>query len=111
MNGMDAADITDVMRALADPTRRAVFETVVEAGEITAGELARRATVSQPAVSQHLRALREAKLISERRQGKYIHYRANPRGLAPIVDWLSLYGVFWQDRLENLRGLLKDIDP
>ncbi|MGH6835192.1 MAG: ArsR/SmtB family transcription factor [Methylocella sp.] len=103
-----ATDITNVMRTLADPTRRAVFEHIIEAGEITAGALAQNATVSQPAVSQHLRALREAKLVSERHEGKHVHYRANPRGLAPMVDWLSFYGVFWRERFAKLEKLLKE---
>ena len=105
-----AMDVTNVMRTLADPTRRAVFERIVEAGEITAGALAQNATVSQPAVSQHLRALREAKLVYERREGKYVHYRVDPRGLAPMVDWLSFYGVFWRTRFAALEKLLKEID-
>jgi|ERR1019366_2218767 DNA-binding transcriptional ArsR family regulator len=106
----NAIDITTVMRTLADPTRRAVFERIVEAGEITAGALAQNATVSQPAISQHLRALRETKLVSERREGKHVHYRADPRGLAPIVDWLSFYGAFWRERFAELEKLLKEID-
>jgi DNA-binding transcriptional ArsR family regulator len=88
----DAATIAPVMRALADPTRRSLFERIAKAGEIPAGALAQGATVSQPAISQHLRALREAKLVSERRAGKHIHYRAEPAGLAPMVDWISFYG-------------------
>ncbi len=107
----EAIDITNVMRALADPTQRAVFEGIVEAGEITAGALARRATVSQPAVSQHLRALRQASLISERREGKHIQLRADPRGLAPMVDWLAVYSALWRERFGNLAKLLKEIDP
>jgi DNA-binding transcriptional ArsR family regulator len=106
-----AAEITHVMRALADPTRRSVYESIFAAGEITAGALARSATVSQPAVSQHLKALREASLVSERREGKHIHYRADPRGLGPMIDWLSQYGAFWRERFGNLEKLLKEIDP
>jgi DNA-binding transcriptional ArsR family regulator len=107
----NASDVTQLMRMLADPTRRAVFERIVEAGEITAGGLAQAATVSQPAVSQHLRALREAKLVVHRRDGRHIHYRAAPRGLAPMADWLSFYGVFWRERFTKLEKLLKEIDP
>ncbi|MGH6837225.1 MAG: ArsR/SmtB family transcription factor [Methylocella sp.] len=103
-------DMTNVMRTLADPTRRAVFEHIVVAGEVTAGALARNATVSQPAVSQHLRALREAKLVFERREAKHVYYHANPRGLAPMVDWLSLYGEFWRERFAKLEMVLKEID-
>ena len=92
---MAAADIAVVMRTLADPTRRAIYERIVAAGEIAAGALTHGAAVSQPAVSQHLRALREADLVLERRDGPHVHYRAQPRGLAPLVEWLGVYGPFW----------------
>lgn len=108
---MARTDVSTVMRALADPTRRALFERVVRASEITVVELTRGAGVSQPAVSQHLRALRQAGLLLERRQGRNAHYRADPRGLAPVVDWLGVYGQFWNERFGNLRKLLKEIDP
>jgi len=105
------ANITAIMRMLADPTRRAVYERIVEAGEVLAGTLARDATVSQPAISQHLRALKEAGLIAERRAGRNIHYRPQARGLEPLIDWLSIYGVFWRERFANLEKLLQEIDP
>src|SRR5262245_47130872 len=105
-----AADIAVVMRTLADPTRRAIYERIVAAGEIGTGELTRGAAVSQPAVSQHLRALREADLVLERREGRNVHYRAQPRGLAPLVDWIGIYGTFWRERFANLETLLREID-
>jgi len=105
-----AADIAVVMRTLADPTRRAIYERIVVAGEVAAGALTRDARVSQPAVSQHLRALREAGLVAERRDGRNVHYRAEPRGLSPLVDWLGIYGVFWRERFANLETLLQEID-
>jgi DNA-binding transcriptional ArsR family regulator len=104
------ADIAVVMRTLADPTRRAIYERIVTAGEIAAGALSRGAAVSQPAVSQHLRALREADLVLERREGRNVHYRAQPRGLAPLVDWLGIYAAFWRERFANLETLLREID-
>jgi DNA-binding transcriptional ArsR family regulator len=107
---MPAADIAVVMRTLGDPTRRTVFEQIVAAGEATVGALTREAGVSQPAVSQHLRALREAGLVAERRDGRNVHYRAEPRGLAPLVDWLAIYGLFWRERFANLEKLLQEID-
>jgi DNA-binding transcriptional ArsR family regulator len=106
-----SADIATVMRALADPTRRCIFERIVTAGEITVAALTRAGAVSQPAVSQHLRALKDAGLIAERREGRNAHYRADPRGLAPLVDWLAVYGLSWRERFANLRELLKEIDP
>ncbi|WP_315779760.1 metalloregulator ArsR/SmtB family transcription factor [Bradyrhizobium sp. SZCCHNPS1003] len=103
--------ITTVMRALADPTRRAVFERIVEADEITVVELTRGSTVTQGAISQHLKALKQAGLVCERPEGRNVFYRAESRGLEPLADWMSHYGVFWRERFANLRNLLKDIDP
>jgi DNA-binding transcriptional ArsR family regulator len=99
-----------VMRTLADPTRRALFERIVLSGEATVGALTRAGSVSQPAVSQHLRALRQAGLVAERRQGRNVHYRANPEGLTPLVDWLAHYGAFWRDRFVDLKALLQEMD-
>jgi DNA-binding transcriptional ArsR family regulator len=103
-------DIATVMRTLADPTRRAVFEQIAAHGEVAAGALTAATAVSQPAVSQHLRALREAGLVRERREGRHIFYRPEPMGLAPLVDWLGIYGVFWRERFGRLAQLLKEID-
>jgi len=64
--------------------------------------------VSQPAVSQHLRALRDAGLVVERREGRHIYYRTAPKGLAPLTDWLSHYEAFWRERLANLERLLEE---
>jgi DNA-binding transcriptional ArsR family regulator len=107
----EAAAITAVMRTLADPTRRAVFERIVEAGEISVVELTRGAGVTQSAVSQHLRSLKQAGLIADRAQGRNVFYRAEPKGLGPLFDWMSHYGVFWRERFADLRTLLKEIDP
>lgn len=107
----EAADITAVMRALADPTRRAVFERVVGADEITVADLTRGSGVTQGAISQHLKSLKQAGLVIERPEGRNVYYRAQPDGLAPLVDWMSHYGVFWRERFADLRRLLKDIDP
>ena len=107
----EAATVNAVMRTLADPTRRAVFERVVSADEITVGELTRGSGVTQGAISQHLKSLKQAGLVTERPEGRNIYYRAQPEGLAPLVDWMSHYGVFWRERFANLRTLLKEIDP
>lgn len=105
------AAIDTVMRTLADPTRRAVFERIVNSDEVTVGELTRGSGVTQSAISQHLRALKQAGLIVDRPEGRNVHYRAEPKGLAPLVDWMSVYGIFWRERFANLRELLKEIDP
>ncbi|MBA4096021.1 MAG: transcriptional regulator [Rhodospirillum sp.] len=103
--------ITTVMRALADPTRRAVFERIVGSDEITVVDLTRGSGVTQGAISQHLKSLKQAGLVAERPEGRNVYYRAEPQGLAPLVDWMSHYGVFWRERFADLRTLLKEIDP
>ena len=108
---IQAVSIDTVMRALADPTRRAVFEQVARSEEINVAELTRASGVTQGAVSQHLKSLKQAGLVSERPQGRNVFYRARPEGLAPLFDWLSHYDVFWRERFGNLRTLLKEIDP
>jgi DNA-binding transcriptional ArsR family regulator len=106
-----AAPLDAVMRTLADPTRRAVFERIVRSDEISVVELTQGSGVTQSAISQHLRSLKRAGLVAHRAQGRNVFYRVKPKGLAPLVDWMSHYGVFWRERFANLRTLLKEIDP
>lgn len=99
----------EVFRALADPTRRAVFERLAE-GELSVSDLAAGFPVSQPAISQHLAALREAGLVEERRDGRRAFYRARPDGLAPLVAWVDRYRTFWPERIARLEDVLKRMD-
>ncbi|GGA67514.1 transcriptional regulator [Edaphobacter acidisoli] len=108
---MKSAPANHVFRALADPTRRAIFEELTRQGEQTVHALTRYAGVSQPAVSKHLTVLKRAKLVRHRREGRETHYRAEPKALAPIVDWLEHYGIFWQDRFNHLESLLERMKP
>ena len=110
MGMIEAAAINTVMRALADPTRRGIFERIASSDEITVGELTRGSGITQGAISQHLKALKQAGLVVERPEGRHVHYRAQPQGLAPLVDWMSHYGAFWRERFTDLRALLKEID-
>jgi DNA-binding transcriptional ArsR family regulator len=104
--------VTDnVFRALADPTRRAIFEHLSRDGEQTVHALTYRAGVSQPAVSKHLVVLKRARLVRCRHAGRETHYRAQPQALAPLVDWMGVYGAFWRDRFDQLENLLKRMDP
>ena len=103
--------VTDnVFRALADPTRRAIFERLARGGEQTVHALTDRSGVSQPAVSKHLTVLKRARLVKHRREGRETHYRAQPEALAPMVDWLDHYGAFWRERFDQLENLLKRMD-
>jgi DNA-binding transcriptional ArsR family regulator len=100
---------TDIFRALADPTRRAVLERLA-AGERTVGELKAGFEVSQPAISQHLAALKRAGLVSERKAGRNTFYSAAPRGLAPLIGWIDRYQGFWHERIRRLNALLEEMD-
>jgi DNA-binding transcriptional ArsR family regulator len=99
----------DIFRALADPTRRSVFERLM-GREMSVSDLKAGFTVSQPAVSQHLAALRAAGLVQERREGRFTYYRADPEALAPLVDWVDRYRTFWPERMERLKAVLKRMD-
>jgi len=101
----------ELFKALADPTRRAIFERLVRDGEQTVRALTDRAGVSQPAVSKHLGVLKLAGLVRDRPEGRSVHYRAEPQGLAPLINWMSVYGAFWRDRIDRLETLLKRMDP
>ena len=100
----------DVFRALADPTRRGIFEHLVRDGELTVHALTYRAGVSQPAVSKHLGVLKLSGLVRERRKGRETHCRAEPKALAPLVDWMALYGAFWRARFDDLEALLNRME-
>ncbi len=100
-----------LLKSLADPTRRALFERLSRDGEQTVRMLTDRAGVSQPAVSKHLRVLKRAGLVRARHRGRLTHYKAQPRALAPLVDWMNYYSQFWEDRLDRLEDLLKRMAP
>ncbi len=91
----------DVVAALADPTRRRILELLV-AGDVPAGELAEQFPVSRPAVSRHLRVLREAGLVEVRVDGQRRVYSLDPRPLAELDAWLAPYRQFWSQRLDAL---------
>ncbi len=80
----------DIFKALADPTRRAIFEKLA-AGGMNASALREGMEISQPAMSQHLAVLRKARLVREARQGRYVNYQVDPDGLALIAGWLAKY--------------------
>ncbi|HEX4298065.1 MAG TPA: metalloregulator ArsR/SmtB family transcription factor [Devosia sp.] len=99
-----------LFRTLADPTRRAIFERLCREGEQTVVALTSRAGISQPAVSKHLGVLKLAGLVRDRREGRLTHYSAQPRALAPLLDWTSQMADFWEGRIDDLESLLKRMD-
>jgi DNA-binding transcriptional ArsR family regulator len=87
--------------ALADPTRRAIVEMLAR-GPLTSGEISRRFTISPSAVSQHLKVLREARLVRVQAAGQQRIYELDADGLAEIEEWLDGIGPAWRKRLEAI---------
>lgn len=98
-----------VFWALADPSRRAIFEALT-GGEAAVKDLTARFHISQPAVSQHLATLKDAGLVNGRREGRCVYYRVEPRGMKPLIDWVTHYRAFWTDRVDRLERLLEKMD-
>ena len=96
-----------ILAALADPTRRRVFERVAEA-PASVVEITRGLSVSQPAVSQHLKALREAGLVSGTPKGASVIYRIDPAGLGPLRKWLDR---FWDVQLQAFAKAIEEEKP
>lgn len=98
-----------IFQALADPSRRAIFESLTP-GEASVKDLTARFDISQPAVSQHLAALKAAGLVKARREGRCVYYRVQPRGMKPLVDWIAHYRAFWTEHVARLERLLEKMD-
>jgi DNA-binding transcriptional ArsR family regulator len=97
----------DVFRAVADPTRRAIIESLGRHGEQSVGALAHALDQSVPMVSRHLAVLRVAGLVGERRDGRHRLYRLDPAPLRDLYDWAGLFAGFWTERVANLRRHLE----
>ena len=98
-----------IFQTLADPSRRAIFESLTR-GEAAVKDLTARFDISQPAVSQHLAPLKDAGLVKGRREGRNVIYSVEPRGLKPLVDWIAHYRAFWMQRVDKLERLLEKMD-
>ena len=106
---MTTATEDRVFQALADPSRRAIFVSLTR-GEAAVKELTGRFAISQPAVSQHLAALKDAGLVNGRKEGRCVYYRVRPRGMKPLIDWIAHYRAFWTDHVDRLERLLEKMD-
>ena len=98
-----------IFQALADPSRRAILESLSH-GEAAVKDLTARFDISQPAVSQHLAALKDAGLVVGRREGRNVYYRVEPHGMKPLIDWIAHYQVFWVEHLDRLERLLENME-
>ena len=103
---------TSAYDALADPTRRRILDLLRERGALRAGDLAAWfPQISRPAVSKHVRVLREAGLVVERPEGRERWYALNPVPLQEVFDWLQFYESLWRDRLARLKEKVEASDP
>jgi DNA-binding transcriptional ArsR family regulator len=93
---------SDVFRAIADPTRRGILDRL-RAGPMAVNALADDFAQSRPAISKHLRVLRDARLVSEQRVGRERYYRFEPAPLHQVAGWIEGYRTFWQVNLDNLK--------
>jgi DNA-binding transcriptional ArsR family regulator len=99
----------DTFTALADPTRRQIIESLA-AGETSFGELAEKFEMSRPAVSQHLKVLRDAGIVAARVDAQRRIYRLNDNSLDELEAWLGKVRDFWSERLDRLEQLLGETD-
>jgi DNA-binding transcriptional ArsR family regulator len=107
---MRAAVVEDkIFQALADPSRRAIFKSLMR-GEAAVKDLTARFDISKPAVSQHLAMLKDAGLVHGRRDGRSVYYRVEPRGMKPLIDWMAHYRAFWTEHVDRLEALLEKMD-
>jgi DNA-binding transcriptional ArsR family regulator len=97
----------DVFRAIADPTRRAILDRL-RAGAAPVNVLAEDFAQTRPAISKHLRVLREAALVTEQRSGRERLYQLEPQRLQRVASWVEGYRGFWLGSLENLKRYLED---
>jgi DNA-binding transcriptional ArsR family regulator len=103
-------DQATLFKALADPTRRAIFEGLCRDGDQTVATLTARAGISQPGVSKHLAILKGAGLVSDRHEGRQTQYSAQLEALAPLTEWTDQMTGFWQGRFNKLEDLLNRMD-
>ena len=99
----------DIFTALADPTRRRIIESLA-ASETSFGELANQFEMSRPAVSQHLKVLRDAGIVTARADAQRRIYRLNDDSLDEVDAWLGRVREFWAHRLDKLEQLLGEVD-
>lgn len=101
------ASTADVFQVIADPTRRGILE-MLRGREQPVSMLAGHFPVTLSAISQHMRVLRNAGLVSVRRAGRERLYRLNPASMQPVFDWVRQYEPFWQEKLDALGEYLEE---
>ncbi len=97
----------NIFSALSDPTRRQIYELIAEKGPLSASEIGENFPVSAPAISQHLKVLREAELVQMEKRAQQRIYRINPQALTDLSDWAAQMTRHWNERFDALDILLE----
>ncbi len=100
----------DVFEAVAQPTRRSIVEMLASSGQLTASEIAARFKVTQPAISQHLKILREAGLVRMKKHHQQRIYEVNPEAVRQLESWAGQMSALWEQRLDALERLVQAED-
>jgi DNA-binding transcriptional ArsR family regulator len=98
----------DVFAAVAQPTRRSILEMLAGSGQLSASQISDRFRVSPPAISQHLKILREARLVRMHKRAQQHIYQINPEAVREIEDWAGQMTTLWNERFDRLESLLKE---
>ena len=98
----------DTFYALAEPTRRKIIELLARHGELSATEISDRFQISAPAVSQHLKVLREADLVRVEKRAQQRIYTLNPQAMGQVEDWARQVTELWNKRFDTLDALLQE---
>jgi len=99
--------MTDTFSALADPTRRGIIQLLANSGQLSATDISEKFPVTPPAISQHLKVLREAELVVAQRRGQQRLYQINPKAMSELEEWAKQTRKLWELRFDDLDELLK----
>lgn len=100
----------DVFAAVASPARRRLLDLLRDRGPLPVQDLASHFAMARPSVSEHLKVLKDAGLVAERKSGRHRYYHVEPELLRELADWLTPYERFWRQKLASLRALLDGQD-
>ena len=98
----------DVFAAIAQPTRRSILEMLAGSGQLSASQISDHFRVSPPAISQHLKILREARLVRMRKHAQQHIYQINPEAVHEVEDWAGRMTALWTERFDRLESLLQE---
>lgn len=97
----------DTFQALAEPNRRKIIEMLAAQGQLSASDISQKFNISPPAISQHLKVLREAKLVDMEKSSQKRLYKINPEKITELEDWINNLKVQWEVRFDRLEKLLQ----